>query len=91
MMPSAASALCCSGVVTGRGSKPAAPSASSRPAADSAKIAAMATTRREPDSAASKGTTTSQTAAKDPIPPVHSATSAASPVSDKEDSTCALS
>ena len=52
---------------------------------------ASATTRREAESAASSGTTTSQIAANEPMPPVHQATTATRPVSESEDSTCALS
>ena len=41
-----------------------------KPAPPSAKVDASATTRREADSAASSGTTTSQIAANEPMPPV---------------------
>ena len=61
------------------------------PAAASAKVEASATTRRDADNAASSGTTTSQIAAKDEIPPVLSATAVTSPVSASDDSTCAPS
>ena len=64
---------------------------SSRPAAPSAKVEATATTRREADSAASSGTTTSQIAENDPMPPVPIATTVTSPVSESEESTWALS
>ncbi len=64
---------------------------SSRPAASSAKVDAIATTRRDADSAASSGTTTSQIAAKDEIPPVLQATTKTSPVSDSDDRICAPS
>ena len=63
----------------------------SRPAATSAKVEASATTRRDADSAASSGTTTSQIAAKEAMPPVSAATAVTSPVSASEDSMCALS
>ena len=39
----------------------------------------------------SSGTTTSQIAAKEPIPPVFTATAVTSPVNASEESTCALS
>ena len=64
---------------------------SRRPAAPSAKVEANATTRRDADSAASSGTTTSQIAANDPIPPVSTATAVTRPVSANDESTCALS
>ena len=51
----------------------------------------MATTRRDAESAASSGTTTSQIAANEAIPPVDTATSVTSPVSASDDNTCALS
>ncbi len=43
---------------------------SRNPAAPSASVEASATTRRDADSAASSGTTTSQIAANEPMPPV---------------------
>ena len=64
---------------------------SRKPAPQSAKVDASATTRREADSAASSGTITSQIAANEPMPPVSSATAVTRPVSASEDSTCALS
>ena len=51
----------------------------------------VATTRREADKAASSGMTTSQTAAKDEMPPVLIATAMTRPPSASDDSTCALS
>ena len=64
---------------------------SSKPAAESAKVEAGATTRRDAESAASSGTTTSQIAANEAMPPVEAATAVTMPVSASEDSTCALS
>ena len=91
MMPSAASArLLVRDPVTG-GSRSSAPISSRKPAAPSAKVDASATTRREAESAASSGTTTSQIAANEPMPPVSTATAVTSPVSASEESTCALS
>ena len=63
----------------------------SRPAAASAKVDATATTRRDAESDASSGTTTSQMAAKEVMPPVKAATAVTSPVSASEERTCALS
>ena len=57
----------------------------------SAKLDASATTRREAESAASSGTTTSQIAANEAMPPVNQATTVTRPVSESEDMTCALS
>ena len=90
-MPSAASAPCSAATVDAGGTRSAALNTKSKPAAASAKIDANATTRRDADSAASSGTTTSQIAANEPMPPVHQATTATRPVSESEDSTCALS
>ena len=70
MMPSAASAPVSLAPVPGSGSQPAWPSNARTPAAVSAKVEAIATTRRDAESAASSGTTTSQIAAKDDNPPV---------------------
>ncbi len=55
---------------SGAGSRSKCPSTISSAAQDSASAEANATTRREADSAASSGTTTSQIAAKDSMPPV---------------------
>ena len=63
----------------------------SSPAAASAKLDAIATTRREAESAASSGTSTSQIAENEPMPPVSIATTVTRPVSASEESTCALS
>jgi hypothetical protein len=63
----------------------------SKPAAASANVEAIATTRREADSDASSGTTTSQIAANEVMPPVSAATEVTSPVKASEDRTCALS
>ena len=54
-------------------------------------VEASATTRRDAESAASSGTTTSQIAAKDPMPPVSQATVVTRPASDSEERACALS
>ncbi len=91
MMPKAASAPCSLAEVTAGGTRLPALSRSSRPAAPSANVEASATTRREADNAASSGTTTSQIAANEPMPPVSQATMVTKPVSASEDSTCALS
>ena len=64
---------------------------SSRPAAPSAKVEATATTRRDADNAASSGTTTSQIAANEAMPPVPIATAVTSPVRASDESTWALS
>ena len=88
-MPSAASASGASEF--GTGNKPYAPSSTRSPAAASANVDAVATTRREAESAASSGTTTSQIAANEAMPPVEAATAVTNPVSASEDSTCALS
>ncbi len=63
----------------------------SRPAAISAMVDAMATTRRDADRAASSGTITSQIAANDEIPPVIKATIVTRLVSASDDNICALS
>src|SRR5450755_4369857 len=57
----------------------------------SASAEANATTRRDADSAASSGTTTSQIAAKDSMPPVVIATVMTKPASASDDSTWAPS
>ena len=88
-MPSAASAACELGL--GVGKRCWVSSSTRSPAAPSASVEAVATTRRDADSAASSGTTTSQIAAKETMPPVDAATAVTSPVSASEDSTCALS
>ena len=82
-MPRAASALCIWPDASDGGSQPARPSASSSAAAVSVNSDASAITRREAESAASSGTTTSQTAAKEPMPPVNSASVPARIVSDE--------
>ena len=89
MMPSAASEPCA--LTFAGGCRPSALSASNKPAAASAKIDASATTLREADSEASSGTTTSQIAVNDAMPPVHHAIAAASPVSDSDEITWASS
>ena len=63
----------------------------SAPAQDNASAAAKATTRRDADSEASSGTATSQTDAKDSMPPVGIATIITRPASASDDNTCALS
>ena len=55
------------------------------------KVEAMATTRRDAERAASSGTTTSQIAANEAMPPVKAATAVTMPVSASDDNTCALS
>src|SRR3954469_12118303 len=57
----------------------------------SASADAKPTTRRDADSAASSGTTTSQIAANDSMPPVAIATIMTRPASASDDSTWALS
>src|SRR5258708_38539061 len=89
MMPSAASVLTAD--PSAGGSMAWVPRKWRRPAATSAKVDASATTRRDADSAASSGTTTSQIAAKEAMPPVSAATAVTSPVSASDDSTWALS
>ncbi len=91
MIASAASAPCAFAKTFAGGCRSNALKLSNNPAAASAKVAASATTRREADSADSSGTTTSQIAANEPMPPVHQATTATRPVSESEDITCALS
>ena len=51
----------------------------------------MATTRRDAESEASSGTTTSQIAANEVMPPVNAATAVTRPVNASDDRTCALS
>ncbi len=91
MMPSAASAPCSFATSVTGGSRSSPPISSRKPAAPSAKVDASATTRRDDESDASSGTTTSQIAENEPMPPVPTATAVTSPVSDSEESTCALS
>ncbi len=88
-MPTAASPVC--PPVPGGGNRSSDPQSASRPAAPSANVQAVATTRREAESDASSGTTTSQMAAKEAIPPVDAATAVTNPVKASEESTCALS
>ena len=57
----------------------------SKAAAAIAKVEAMATTRRDAESDASSGTTTSQMAAKDVMPPVKAATVVTRPVSASDE------
>ena len=59
--------------------------------AASASSADPATARRDADSAASSGTTTSQIAANEPIPPVLAAMTVTNTVSESAASTCAAS
>jgi hypothetical protein len=54
-------------------------------------MAATATTRRDPDTAASSGISTSHMAAKESTPPEHAATVIAMPVSASAEMTWALS
>ena len=67
-----------------------APMSRRNPAAPSATIEPSATTCREPESAASIGTRTSQIAAKEVSPPVVNAAVVTSPVNAMADSTWAL-
>ncbi len=90
-MPSIASVACWSAIASFGGTGSSVLMSRRDPAAPSATIEASATTRRDPDSAASTGTTTSQIAAKEPRPPVEDATVVTSPVSANDDSTWALS
>src|ERR1700730_7270120 len=80
-----------SGSASGVGNRPECPDTISSAVQESASAEANATTRREAESAASSGTTTSQIAAKDSMPPVVRATAMTSPASATEDSTCAPS
>ncbi len=57
----------------------------SSPAAKSANVDAIATTRREADSDASSGTITSQMAANEEMPPVATATIITRPISANEE------
>src|SRR6266699_6010297 len=79
------------GLMSAAGKTPKCPDAISRAAHDNANMEANATTRREADRAASSGTTTSQIAAKDSMPPAVAATAVTSPASASDDSTCAPS
>src|SRR5208282_558121 len=88
-MPNAASAAFPLGV--GVGSRLNPPKSTSKPAAASAKVDAIATTRRDAERAASSGTTTSQMAAKEAIPAVGTGNIVPSPVKASDDSTWALS
>ena len=88
-MPSVANAS--GGIVPGRGNKCSAPSSIKRPAAASAKVEAVATTRRDAESDDSSGTTTSHTAANDAMPPVSAASAVTNPVKANDDKTWALS
>ena len=62
-----------------------------KPAAPSASNADIATTRRRPDAAPSSGTSTSQIAAKELMPPELAATTVTTVVSANAESTWALS
>ena len=73
------------------GCRPNALSVSSTATAESVRTEASVTTRREAESAASSGTTTSQIAAKEVMPPVHQATAVTRAVSETDDMTCAFS
>src|SRR5208282_2515451 len=88
-IPSAASAAL--PLVADAGSRSSSPAPTSRPAAARVKIEATATTRRDPASAASSGTMTSQTPAKEAMPPLDTAAIVTSPVKASDDSTRALS
>ena len=80
-----------SGSASGAGSRPKCPAAINSAAQDSASAEANTTTRRDAESAASSGTTISQTAAKDSMPPVVTASVITRPVSASDDSTWAPS
>ena len=87
-MPSAAR-VAASGVLADMS---AAGTASTRnAAAPSASVAATATTRRDADTAASSGISTSQMAAIEWMPPEYAATVVAMPVSASAETTWALS
>src|SRR5512143_3674341 len=90
MIASAANAPCSSAAESGE-SNPLALRANSITAAVREKAAEINTTRRDAERDASTGTTTSQIAANELVPPVYRATSSASPLNDSEESTCALS
>ena len=83
-MPSAASVYM-SRAATGAGNRSSALTRTRRPAAASAKVEAMATTRRDAESDASSGTTTSQMAANEAMPPVDTATTVTRPVNASAD------
>src|SRR5271166_5669138 len=70
----------------GSGSTPSAPSSSSTPVVASAAAPATTTTGREADNAASNGTSTSQTAANDAIPPLWLAIAPTNPATATDDS-----
>ena len=76
---------------SGAGNMPKCPSTISSAAQASASTDANATTRRDAESAASSGTTTSQIAAKDSMPPVLIASVMTMPAIASDDSTCAPS
>ena len=76
---------------SGGGNRSKCPTTISAAVQASVSAQANATTRRDAESAASSGTTTSQIAAKDSMPPVVMATVMTRPVSASDDSTCAPS
>ena len=78
-------------VVSDGGSRPKYPAAISKEVQMSASAEANTTTRRDAESAASSGITTSQIAAKDSMPPVVIATVITRPASAIDDNTCAPS
>ena len=90
-MPNAIRAPRSAVLISGAGNRSKCPSTIKSAAHDIASADANATTRREADSAASSGMTTSQTAAKDSMPPVMIATTMTRPASASDDSTCAPS
>ena len=80
-----------SGFASAAGSTPKCPRTISSAVQESASADANATTRRDAESAASSGTTTSQIAAKDSMPPVVIASVMTRPASAIDDRTCAPS
>src|SRR5258708_38969574 len=74
-----------SGLASGTGNRSKCPKAINSAVHASASTEANATTRRDADSAAASGTTTSQIAAKDEMPPVVIATIMTRPASASDD------
>src|SRR5438270_626004 len=90
-IPSATSAPCSFGAATEAGKRSAAFNSARIPVAAIADVEASTMTHLEADNAASKGTTTSQIAAKDEMPPVLKATTATSQVRESEEKIYAVS
>src|SRR6185437_2235570 len=90
-MPSAASAPNSFSIAIGGGRTSSMFATIKIPAAASAKVAANMTTRRDAENAASSGTTTSQIAAYEPMPPVNHATAATNTAIDSAEKMWAAS